>query len=257
MKSSYAATRLMHCYTHNDIVKIRRLKQRLGNAYNPLVGLYSGYYILDLSNEMDRLCLKKLIEKSVKNMEIRRKAGCWDTSQVFLFLLLVLFFVLLTFLSLSFFSFLFFSFLFFSSLTLNTTEWKLVLFPKRVSPFFRSREEHHSEVFLPHTDEGKTRIRFREYREAEPGRESGGGLRPDYRCVADFLSFGRRIRERCRLSNKRLEFGRPAIDSAGRKSVLANHSIESDVDLGPPLRHVFLALFSLFLPKESTEERTH
>jgi hypothetical protein len=198
MKSSYAATRLMHCYTHNDIVKIRRLKQRLGNAYNPLVGLYSGYYILDLSNEMDRLCLKKLIEKSVKNMEIRRKTGRWDTSQVFLFLFpfLVWFFFWLSHF------FLFSSLLLFLSLTLNTTEWKLVLFPKRVSPFFRSREEHHSQVLLPDTDKGKTRIRFREYREAEPGRKSGGGLRPDYRCVADFLSFGRRIRERRRLSNK-------------------------------------------------------
>jgi hypothetical protein len=81
MKSSFAATRLMHCYTHNDIVKIRRLKQRLGNAYYPLVGMYSGYYVLDLSNEMDRLCLKKLIEKSVKNTELRRRSGLWDTSQ--------------------------------------------------------------------------------------------------------------------------------------------------------------------------------
>ena len=81
MKSSYAAMRLMHCYTHNDIMKIRRLKQRLGNAYNPLVGLYSGYYALDLSLETDRLCLKKLIEKSVRNIEWRRREGLGDTSQ--------------------------------------------------------------------------------------------------------------------------------------------------------------------------------
>lgn len=81
MKSSYAAMRLMHCYTHNDILKIRRLKQRLGNAYYPLVGLYSGYYVLDLSLETDRLCLKKLIEKSVRCIEQRRRRGLWDTSQ--------------------------------------------------------------------------------------------------------------------------------------------------------------------------------
>jgi hypothetical protein len=81
MKSSFSAMKLMHCYTANDILKIRRLKQRLGNAYYPIVGLYSGYYILDLSLDTDRRCLKKLIEKSVRNVETRRKNGFWDTSQ--------------------------------------------------------------------------------------------------------------------------------------------------------------------------------
>lgn len=75
------AMRLIKSVVGNDIVRIRRLKQALGNAYGPLIGVYSGYYTLDLSNERDRLCLKKLIERSILNENSRKKKRKWDTSQ--------------------------------------------------------------------------------------------------------------------------------------------------------------------------------
>lgn len=81
MLLSEDAMRMIKCYTNNDVLKIRRLKQRLGLAYYPLIGIYSGYYCLDLSGSLDRLCLKKLIEKSIQNVASRRRRGLWDTSQ--------------------------------------------------------------------------------------------------------------------------------------------------------------------------------
>lgn len=81
MYSSTEAMRMIKSFIGNDILKHRRLKQRLGSAYNPIVGIYSGYYNLDLSSDIDRICLKKLIEKSVRNVDDRRRRGQWDTSQ--------------------------------------------------------------------------------------------------------------------------------------------------------------------------------
>lgn len=81
MQNATDAMRMIRNYTCTDVFKARRLKQRLGKAYYPLIGIYSGYYSLDLANEFDRICLRKLIEKSVRNMEMRRKLGKWDTSQ--------------------------------------------------------------------------------------------------------------------------------------------------------------------------------
>lgn len=81
MQNSSDAMRMIRNYTCNDVFKARRLKQRLGKAYYPIIGIYSGFYSLDLSNEFDRICLRKLIEKSCRNMESRRKIGKWDTSQ--------------------------------------------------------------------------------------------------------------------------------------------------------------------------------
>jgi hypothetical protein len=75
------AMRLIKSFVGTDILRIRRLKQVLGNAYCPLIGIYSGYYSLDLTNEQDRICLKKLIERSIENELQRKAARLWDTSQ--------------------------------------------------------------------------------------------------------------------------------------------------------------------------------
>lgn len=64
-----------------DVLRWRRLKQRLGTSLLPLIGIYSGYYHLDLSFTSDRVCLKKLIEKSVKNCDERMLKKLGDTSQ--------------------------------------------------------------------------------------------------------------------------------------------------------------------------------
>ncbi len=81
MDKSKDAMHMIRCFVGDDILRHRRLKTKLGNAYGPLVGIYSGYYSLDLSNILDRICLKKLIEKSVQCVEKRRALGKWDTSQ--------------------------------------------------------------------------------------------------------------------------------------------------------------------------------
>jgi hypothetical protein len=81
MLFSEDAMRMIKCYISNDVLKLRRLKQRLGYAYYPLTGVYNGFYSLDMSKELDRVCLKKLIEKSAKNVDARRNKGLWDTSQ--------------------------------------------------------------------------------------------------------------------------------------------------------------------------------
>lgn len=52
----------------------RHLKKALGMAYYPLLGMYTGYYVLDLINQYDRICLHTLLEQSVKNSARRQAA---------------------------------------------------------------------------------------------------------------------------------------------------------------------------------------
>lgn len=75
------AKRLLQCSVGDDLVRSRRLKQRMGSAYGPLIGLYSGWYSLDLTSAMDRTALKRLIEQSVRCTEKRRRQNLCDTSQ--------------------------------------------------------------------------------------------------------------------------------------------------------------------------------
>ncbi|RYH10037.1 hypothetical protein EON65_39730, partial [archaeon] len=102
MANSQDAMSMIRCFVGDDVLKIRRLKQKLGYAYYPLIGkcivlyvkyllrlillhlnagIYSGYYILDLTKDLDRICLKKLIEQGSSNIERRRRYGLHDTSQ--------------------------------------------------------------------------------------------------------------------------------------------------------------------------------
>ena len=48
--------------TKNDRVHMGRIKITMGNALRPLLGIPNGFYMLDLSKEMDRLCLSRLLE---------------------------------------------------------------------------------------------------------------------------------------------------------------------------------------------------
>lgn len=82
MDRSTDAMRMVKCFAFGDIMKIRRLKQILGHCYYPVVGIYNGFYSLDLSVELDRICLRKLIEVSVRNVSERKAKGKWDTSQL-------------------------------------------------------------------------------------------------------------------------------------------------------------------------------
>eukprot|EP01038_Epipyxis_sp_PR26KG_P005859 gene5859-8083_t len=57
----------------NDL-EVQRLKRELGNSYRPITGSCDGYYQLDLSNAMDKLCLNRLIEISLTRSHFRSKA---------------------------------------------------------------------------------------------------------------------------------------------------------------------------------------
>lgn len=48
----------------NDRNDMLRLKKEMGAVLRPILGLSNGYYVLDMAKEMDRLCLKKLLEVS-------------------------------------------------------------------------------------------------------------------------------------------------------------------------------------------------
>lgn len=57
--------------TYSDHIQ---LKQALGPALKPLLGSFNGFYILDLSNEMDRLCLTRLVSQNVTEVHHRRNS---------------------------------------------------------------------------------------------------------------------------------------------------------------------------------------
>eukprot|EP01038_Epipyxis_sp_PR26KG_P005119 gene5119-7131_t len=55
----------------NDRSEMLRLKREMGAALKPILGAPNGYYKLDLSREMDRLCVGRLIEISSTYAHIR------------------------------------------------------------------------------------------------------------------------------------------------------------------------------------------
>ena len=81
MLNTADARALLAKVTNNESMKVTRVKQALSNAYNPLLGNVNGYYCLNLSQEMDRLCLTQLLEHS-KIVNARRykdlSFGCLD-----------------------------------------------------------------------------------------------------------------------------------------------------------------------------------
>lgn len=72
---------LRACFGY-DMRKVRRLKTILGNYYFPLVGIFSGYYNLDLSQENDRKCWRLLLSKNYMIKRERMESKLGDTSQL-------------------------------------------------------------------------------------------------------------------------------------------------------------------------------
>lgn len=58
-----------------------RVQHLMGSALPPILGLSTGHHRLDLSVDMDRLTVKKLVENSNRTAFLRKKAGLKDTSQ--------------------------------------------------------------------------------------------------------------------------------------------------------------------------------
>lgn len=58
-----------------DIRSLNRLRKLMGSCLNPMIGLYNGYYQLDLSKAEDKVCMTKLLEQSQKQKEERMDAS--------------------------------------------------------------------------------------------------------------------------------------------------------------------------------------
>ncbi len=56
-------------------IEMLKLKRAMGFALKPILGHPNGYYILDMTKSMDRICLNKLIEIS-KHVNTTRKSKC-------------------------------------------------------------------------------------------------------------------------------------------------------------------------------------
>jgi len=88
MTNSNDARALVSRVVGEDTMQMGILKQSTGLALRPLFGVPNGYYKLDLSKEMDRVCLLRLLEISkttnCKRMLRNEREGCGsvgDTSQ--------------------------------------------------------------------------------------------------------------------------------------------------------------------------------
>ena len=55
-----------------DKMGLRRLQRIMGNALNPIIGQYDGYYDLDLSKANDRVCLTKLLIQSEHTAKVNQ-----------------------------------------------------------------------------------------------------------------------------------------------------------------------------------------
>ncbi|CAM9213873.1 unnamed protein product, partial [Ectocarpus fasciculatus] len=64
MASSEEVRALIKKITNNDVLEVQRVKQALGQALKPIWGMPNGYYNLDLTKDMDRICLSMLFEHS-------------------------------------------------------------------------------------------------------------------------------------------------------------------------------------------------
>jgi hypothetical protein len=58
-----------------DVHALNRLRKLMGSCLNPMIGLYNGYYELDLSKPEDKVCMTKLLEQSQKLQEERINAS--------------------------------------------------------------------------------------------------------------------------------------------------------------------------------------
>ncbi len=55
--------------------QVVQMKAALGQAYAPMIGLFNGFYMLDLAKETDRLCLQKLVIHSQTALHAIRESN--------------------------------------------------------------------------------------------------------------------------------------------------------------------------------------
>lgn len=88
MSTSSDARALVTKMLGQNLLELARLKREIGQSYRVLMGQPDGFYSLDLSNEMDRFCINRLLEISMTTQHYRSaKRSCLgygklgDTSQ--------------------------------------------------------------------------------------------------------------------------------------------------------------------------------
>lgn len=81
MASATDARMLISHATNNDFLQIHALTQALGNLHRVYIGLPDGFYRLNLAEDTDKMCLKRLLELSDAVEVKRRRQGQGDTSQ--------------------------------------------------------------------------------------------------------------------------------------------------------------------------------
>jgi Ran GTPase-activating protein (RanGAP) involved in mRNA processing and transport len=69
------AKKLIKKVTNNNIQEIQRIKEALGQAVKPILGMPCGYYYLDLADPVSRICLAQLFEHS-HTLGRRRQQRC-------------------------------------------------------------------------------------------------------------------------------------------------------------------------------------
>ncbi len=88
MSTSADARLLVSKLLGQNLLELSRLKREIGQSYRVLMGQPDGFYALDMSNEMDRFCINRLLEISMTTQHFRSsKRSCLgygklgDTSQ--------------------------------------------------------------------------------------------------------------------------------------------------------------------------------
>lgn len=71
MNDTNDARHLVNSLLENDRQEMMRLRREFGSALRPIIGNPNGYYVLDLSNEMDRMCICRLLEISTTSGAVR------------------------------------------------------------------------------------------------------------------------------------------------------------------------------------------
>lgn len=75
MNDADDARNLINSLLENDRTEMMRLKRDFGASLRPIMGNPNGYYVLDLSKEMDRMCLERLLEISTTSGNKRMEAS--------------------------------------------------------------------------------------------------------------------------------------------------------------------------------------
>ena len=81
MASVYDANALIRVCLGYDTKKTRRLQQRLGPIFNTITGQFSGFYMIDFSNPLSRICWKHLLAKSLLVKQQRKVDNFGELSQ--------------------------------------------------------------------------------------------------------------------------------------------------------------------------------